>query len=86
LKDSTGSALDPRRFRRFAKPNRKEALFGKLCPVGYLDSGRVVMLSTAERDQLILRDRAIRREAIRASRMYGTKGRLLLLDVPVMCQ
>jgi hypothetical protein len=40
------------------------------------------MLSRAERDRLLLADRDIRREVIRASRMYGTEGRLLLLKPP----
>jgi hypothetical protein len=51
------------------------------------------MLSTAERDRLILRDRDVRREVVKASRMHGTEGRLILLDrpaglldVPEMCQ
>jgi hypothetical protein len=58
------------------------SLVGKLCPVGFLDGGRVVLLSTAERDRPLLRDRAVRREVVRASRMYGTRGRLILLDKP----
>jgi hypothetical protein len=44
------------------------------------------MLSTAERDRLILRDRAVRRAVVRASRMYGSHGCYVLLDVPAMCQ
>lgn len=69
-----------------------------LCGLAFVDErGHVVDVSTAERDRLILRSPENRREVVRASRMCGTSGRLILLrrpeglrfdvpDVPEMCQ
>jgi hypothetical protein len=38
--------------------------------------------SRRTRDRLLLSSREIRREVVRASRMYGTRGRLILLKPP----
>jgi hypothetical protein len=54
----------------------------KLCGLAFIEHGRVVDLSSAERDRLILADRDVRREVLRASRMHGTSGRLILLRRP----
>jgi hypothetical protein len=40
------------------------------------------MLSTAERDRLLLADRDVRRAVVRASKMYGTAGTWILLNPP----
>jgi hypothetical protein len=54
-----------------------------LCRLAYIArDGSTVELSSAERDRLMLRDRGVRREVLRASRMYGTRGTLVLLHHP----
>jgi hypothetical protein len=58
-------------------------LGGVLCRLAYIArDGRTVELSTAERNRLLFRDRDVRREVLRASRMYGPRGRLILLREP----
>jgi hypothetical protein len=54
-----------------------------LCRLAYIArDGSTVRLSSAARDRLLLKDRAVRREVLRASKMYGSRGTLVLLDPP----
>jgi hypothetical protein len=54
-----------------------------LCRVASFNStGRRVELSKAERDRMMLADRDVRREVLRASRMYGPHGCLIILREP----
>jgi hypothetical protein len=51
-----------------------------LCRVAYVTpDGRRVYLSGAERNKLMPRDREVRREVVRAAKMYGPHGTLVLL-------
>jgi hypothetical protein len=53
------------------------------CRVAYLTcDGRTVELTSAERAAVMLADRQARRAVLRASRMYGTRGTLVLLRDP----
>jgi hypothetical protein len=54
-----------------------------LCRLAYIArDGSTVELSSAERDRLMLRDRDVRRAVVRASKMYGSGGTLVLLQRP----
>jgi hypothetical protein len=53
-----------------------------LCRLAYIArGGRTVNASNAERDRLMLRGE-VRREVVRASKMYGPHGTLVLLRRP----